>query len=93
MGLGRLDEEYLYKKTLCNKCKKNIEDLDHLGLDTLNLSVRLHNALRLNRIYTVGDLFNKSIKDVVYMRYIGEKSAKEIIEKIFSMNIVKKHIA
>ena len=81
------DKEYLYKKLLCNECKKNMEDLDRLSINTLNFSTRLNNALKLNKIRTVGSLLNKSISQIVWgMRYVGEKSGKEIIKKIHEMD-------
>ena len=86
MELRTSNREYLYKKLLCNECKKNMEDLDCLSINTLNFSTRLNNALKLNRIRTVGSLLNKSMAQIVGMRYVGEKSGKEIIKKIYEMD-------
>lgn len=67
-----------------NSWKSNGDNMsvETISIDTIGLSVRSMNALRRNEIYTVGDLLQYDEERLLQMRNLGQKSVKEILEKI-----------
>lgn len=57
-----------------------MHEIRQLSLDALELSVRSSNALHKYGCRTVGDVFDISYEDLLSIKNIGEKSAKEIEE-------------
>lgn len=57
-------------------------DIKLLSIDTIGLSVRSTNALHRAEVHTVGDMLKHSEKSLSEIRNLGEKSIKEITEKI-----------
>ena len=55
-----------------------------VGLEVLNLSVRAINCLKRSGIYDVSGLIDllESEKSLMQIRNLGQKSAKEIVEKL-----------
>lgn len=70
-------EEVSKEKEILNQ---TIEDLD--------LSVRSFNCLKRNGINTIHDLANKSEEEISKLRNLGQKSLKEIMDKIESLGII-----
>jgi len=63
------------------------------SIDTLELSIRSMNCLKNANIRTLRDLVTKQEKDMVEIRNFGEKSLKEVRDKLeilglgFGMNL------
>ncbi len=55
---------------------------DKMKIDELELSVRSLNCLKRDKIETVGDLLRRSEKDLLKIRNFGDKSLKEVDEKL-----------
>lgn len=71
-------EEYLETK----KEKTKEEQTDKTGISVLGLSKRSTNALYGAGIITVEQLSNLSLYELKRLTYLGEKSTKEIVEKL-----------
>lgn len=54
----------------------------NIPIRELNLSTRSHNALVLNKIYTIGQLSKLTSDDLAKIKNVGAKSFKEITEKL-----------
>lgn len=67
-------EEEKWKKSLVNK---NISELE--------LSVRSNNCLRRAKIYTIGDLAQKTREDLMRIRNLGWRSLNEIVDKMHKL--------
>ena len=63
------------------------KEMLNLTIEDLDLSVRSFNSLKRNGINTIHDLANKSEEDIRKLRNLGQKSLKEIIDKLESMGI------
>lgn len=57
------------------------------GIEELGLSVRAFNALAKSGIRTVGDLSLKTEKRIKKIRGLGEKSFREIVEKMEELGL------
>ncbi|WP_456399249.1 DNA-directed RNA polymerase subunit alpha [Mesoaciditoga sp.] len=55
---------------------------DKMKIDELELSVRSLNCLKRDKIETVGDLLRRSEKDLLRIRNFGNKSLREVNEKL-----------
>jgi len=55
---------------------------DKMKIDELELSVRSLNCLKRDKIETVGDLLRRSEKDLLHIRNFGNKSLREVNEKL-----------
>ncbi|MBT2655571.1 DNA-directed RNA polymerase subunit alpha [Bacillus sp. ISL-18] len=64
------------------------KDILNLTIEDLDLSVRSFNSLKRNGINTIDDLANKSEEDIRKLRNLGQKSLKEIIDKLESLGII-----
>ncbi|MBT2655315.1 DNA-directed RNA polymerase subunit alpha [Bacillus sp. ISL-18] len=64
------------------------KEILNLTIEDLDLSVRSFNCLKRNGINTIHDLANKSEEDISKLRNLGQKSLKEIIDKIESLGII-----
>lgn len=58
-----------------------------LPIDSLNLSVRSENALRVSGIETVEQLIDRSVSDLGDIKNLGEKSKTEIIQMVQNMGL------
>ncbi len=66
-----------------NKEKNDVFSIyDKMKIDELELSVRSLNCLKRDKIETVGDLLRKSEKELLKIRNFGDKSLKEVDEKL-----------
>lgn len=66
-----------------SKKKEDIFSIyDKMKIDELELSVRSLNCLKRDKIETVGDLLRKSEKELLKIRNFGDKSLKEVDEKL-----------
>ncbi len=66
-----------------NKEKDDVFSIyDKMKIDELELSVRSLNCLKRDKIETVGDLLRKSEKELLKIRNFGDKSLKEVDEKL-----------
>ena len=63
------------------------EEIFNKSVDQLNLSVRTMNCLRRGGIATVGELTNRSERDLLTLRNFGQKSLNEIIDKLAEMGL------
>ncbi len=63
------------------------EELSNKPVDQLNLSVRTMNCLRRGGIVTVGELTNKTERDLLTLRNFGQKSLNEIKDKLAEMGL------
>ncbi|MDR4950474.1 DNA-directed RNA polymerase subunit alpha [Neobacillus cucumis] len=63
------------------------KDILNLTIEDLDLSVRSFNCLKRNGINTIHDLANKSEEDIRKLRNLGQKSLKEILDKLESLGI------
>lgn len=64
-------------------CKpEEVLTVDNLPIDSLDLSVRSHNALKREGVETIGQLKDMSVHDVHMIRNIGNISENEIITKL-----------
>ncbi|MFC2009908.1 DNA-directed RNA polymerase subunit alpha [Chloroflexota bacterium] len=59
----------------------------NMPVEQLELSVRTMNCLRRSRIATVGELVAKGPKELLKLRNLGQKSFKEISERLEDMGI------
>ena len=66
---------------------KEKEILNLTTIEDLDLSVSSFNSLKRNGINTIHDLANKSEEDIRKLRNLGQKSLKEIIDKLGSLGI------
>jgi len=67
---------------------KEKEILNLTTIEDLDLSVSSFNSLKRNGINTIHDLANKSEEDIRKLRNSGQKSLKEIIDKLGSLGII-----
>ena len=58
------------------------DDVYNMPAEQLNLSVRAMNCLRRSGINTVGELISTDVNDLMSLRNFGQKSKKEIDEKL-----------
>jgi DNA-directed RNA polymerase subunit alpha len=63
------------------------DDLYNMSVEQLNLSVRAMNCLRRSGINTVGELISTDINDLMSLRNFGQKSKKEIDEKLEALGL------
>lgn len=57
------------------------------SIDDLDFSVRAYNCLKRANINTLGDLVEKSELEMMKIRNLGQKSLKEVIDKIKDMGL------
>lgn len=74
-----------------------IKDLVHRGLGTLpldaplsmlELSVRATNCLESGNINCVGDIVKLTVRELRMLRYMGDTTIKEIVEKLQKHGII-----
>lgn len=53
-----------------------------MSIEELELSVRAYNCLKRANIYTVGDLLEKTERELLEIKNFGKKSADEVIERL-----------
>ena len=58
------------------------EKMKETQIEALNLSQRSYNALKRLNITTVSELSSFSYDDLIIIRNLGEKSVREIIDKV-----------
>lgn len=58
-----------------------VSEADNQSIDELDLPIRISNALKKGGYKTIADLRSATVDDLVKVKNIGEKSAKEIITK------------
>ena len=63
------------------------EELYNMPVEQLNLSVRTMNCLRRGGIATVGELASKEEKELMSLRNFGQKSNREIKERLESLGL------
>lgn len=63
------------------------DDVYNMPVEQLNLSVRAMNCLRRSGINTVGELISTDINDLMALRNFGQKSKKEIDEKLETLGL------
>ncbi|MBN2238542.1 MAG: DNA-directed RNA polymerase subunit alpha [Dehalococcoidales bacterium] len=63
------------------------DELYNMPVEQLNLSVRTMNCLRRGGIATVGELASKEEKDLMALRNFGQKSNREIKERLESLGL------
>ncbi|OGN87111.1 MAG: DNA-directed RNA polymerase subunit alpha [Chloroflexi bacterium RBG_13_46_14] len=63
------------------------EELYNMPVEQLNLSVRTMNCLRRGGIATVGELASKEEKELMALRNFGQKSNREIKERLESLGL------
>lgn len=63
------------------------EELFNMPVEQLNLSVRTMNCLRRGGIATVGELASKEEKDLMALRNFGQKSNREIKERLEALGL------
>lgn len=63
------------------------DELFNMPVEQLNLSVRTLNCLRRGGIATVGELIGKEEKDLLNLRNFGQKSKREIDERLDSLGL------
>ncbi len=59
----------------------------NMPVEQLDLSVRTLNCLRRDGIMTVGELVSKSEKELMSLRNFGEKSRREIVERLEGLGL------
>lgn len=63
------------------------DDIYNMPAEQLNLSVRAMNCLRRSGINTVGELISTDVNDLMSLRNFGQKSKKEIDEKLGALGL------
>ncbi|MFH1662940.1 MAG: DNA-directed RNA polymerase subunit alpha [Chloroflexota bacterium] len=63
------------------------DDVYNMQVEQLNLSVRAMNCLRRSGVNTVGELISTDINDLMSLRNFGQKSKKEIDEKLRDLGL------
>ncbi len=63
------------------------DDIYNMPVEQLNLSVRAMNCLRRSGINTVGELISTDINDLMSLRNFGQKSKKEIDERLEALGL------
>ena len=63
------------------------EEQYNMPVEQLNLSVRTMNCLRRGDITTVGELVSKEEKDLMALRNFGQRSKREIVERLAAMGL------
>jgi DNA-directed RNA polymerase subunit alpha len=63
------------------------DDVYNMPVEQLNLSVRAMNCLRRSGINTVGELISTDINDLMALRNFGQKSKKEIDERLEALGL------
>lgn len=53
-----------------------------MSIEELELSVRAYNCLKRANIFTVGDLLQKTERELMEIKNFGRKSAEEVIERV-----------
>jgi DNA-directed RNA polymerase subunit alpha len=81
-----LNPESIDSKILMEK-EEGSKEMINLNIEDFDLSVRSFNSLKRNGINTINDLANKSEEDLRRLRNLGQKSLKEIIDKLESLGI------
>ena len=67
--------------------KKKKSELDHRSIEELELSVRTCNCLKIENIKTLGELREKTDKELIRIKNLGQKSLDEIRQKLESLDI------
>ncbi len=63
------------------------EEQYNMSVEQLDLSVRTLNCLRRGGITTVGELISKKEKDLLALRNFGQKSKREIVERLEELGL------
>ncbi len=63
------------------------DEQSNMPVEQLNLSVRTLNCLRRDGIATVGELISKTEKELMALRNFGEKSKREIVERLEGLGL------
>jgi len=63
------------------------DEQSNMPVEQLNLSVRTLNCLRRDGIATVGELISKTEKELMALRNFGEKSKREIMERLEGLGL------
>lgn len=63
------------------------EEQFNIPVEQLNLSVRTLNCLRRGGIATLGELISKQEKELMALRNFGQKSKREIVERLEAMGL------
>lgn len=58
-----------------NNKKENVLEI---GIEELDLEVRSYNCLKRADIHTIGELINKTEKDIIKVKYLEQRSLEEI---------------
>lgn len=54
------------------------ENVLKMGIEELDLEVRSYNCLKRAGIHTIGELTNKTEKDIIKVKYLEQRSLEEI---------------
>lgn len=87
---GKWQQEII--KTYEEKIEKSKDfivtgDILNIEISDLNLSARAHNGLNRESISTVGDLVNRSEKEAMKIRNLGEKTFNEIMKEVRTLGL------
>lgn len=87
---GKWQQEII--KTYEEKIEKSKDfivtgDILNIEISDLNLSARAHNGLNRASISTVGDLVNRSEKEAMKIRNLGEKTFNEIMKEVRTLGL------
>lgn len=66
------------------------ERLLNMTIEELGLSVRSYNCLKRAGIDTVKDLTEKTYEDMLVVKFLGNKSLEEVIQKLASLGLALK---
>lgn len=97
--IKKLTEELVIKKNflinLINNPKlitiSTEEIVSQKPLEDLDLSVRSYNCLRRANIHTIGDLLEKSERDLTKVRNLGNRSLQEVKQKLYYIGLQLKN--
>ena len=76
------DQRSLAERMPWNNAVQFIHDLDDVPIEQLALSARPHNALRRNRITTIGQVLQLTANKLIGLITMGERSASEVLVKL-----------
>jgi hypothetical protein len=64
-----------------------IDEIDATEIDDLNLSVRLYNSLKANKIHNVGSIRKLAFHEPFQFRGFGKKSFNELVERLDEIGV------
>lgn len=89
ISIKRIDDLFMenYNQNTNRKESNKKENMLEEGIEELDLEVRSYNCLKRAGIHTIGDLVNKTEKEIIKVKYLEKRSLEEIQYQLAKLNL------